>query len=139
MNKQHFNHYSEARSLFTRWPNFTAWEIACHAPSRAPDDRGELLVVPEALDKLQALRTAWAKPLDVKSGYRTPEHNAQVSSTGHDGPHTRGVAFDLKCDGGDIIQLAAMAYLVGFSGFGLAPEKGFLHVDTLNPRCWSYK
>ncbi|MEZ5846480.1 MAG: D-Ala-D-Ala carboxypeptidase family metallohydrolase [Geminicoccaceae bacterium] len=133
-----FKHYSEAAALFARWPNFRPFEIACHAVSTKAGDRGSLLVVPEALDRLQALRTAWGKPLTVVSGYRTPEHNMRVSTTGSDGPHTKGVAFDIRAHSQTIMPLAALAMRIGFTGFGFAPSRGFLHIDTLQPRCWTY-
>jgi hypothetical protein len=58
-----------------RWPNFTPQEFACRGS-------GRLLIVPAYMDKLQRLRTMYGRPLVVTSGYRPPEHNRVVSSTG---------------------------------------------------------
>ncbi len=54
-----------------RWPHFSAREIACRCC-------GEILIWPEALDALEALRRAMAAPLVINSGHRCALHNARV-------------------------------------------------------------
>lgn len=98
-------------------------------------------VDPEALAKLEQLRSALGdKPMVVTSGYRCSVHNSAVSSTGLNGPHTTGTAFDIAVRGYDCVVMAAAAMAVGFTGFGFQQKGGarFLHLDTVGKRCWSY-
>lgn len=87
-------------------------------------------------------------PIPVTSGYRCPEHNQKVSSTGANGPHTTGHAADLGVRGAQALELLTIATACGmFSGIGLN-QKGegrFLHLDDLKnapgqprPHCWTY-
>jgi uncharacterized protein YcbK (DUF882 family) len=83
-------------------------------------------------------------PLEVSSGFRCPEYNAQVSNTGLDGPHTHGLAADIKIRDAKAIKLMLYAYLEGFKGFGVS-QKGisrFIHIDLMPNRAdrqlWSY-
>jgi uncharacterized protein YcbK (DUF882 family) len=100
--------------------------------------------------KLDALREAYGKPLTISSGWRCPEHNAAVSSTGDRGPHTTGRAVDLLVNGGDAYHVLRLAMQLGFTGLGIS-QKGprgsrFLHLDDLDapagfpnrPTVWSY-
>jgi zinc D-Ala-D-Ala carboxypeptidase len=99
------------------------------------------------LEQLDELRHSYGKPLVVTSGYRCPEHNAKVSSTGRTGPHTTGRAADLQVDRANALQLLKLALALGFTGIGVN-QKGsgrFLHVDNLpnapgqpRPTLWSY-
>lgn len=83
-------------------------------------------------------------PITVNSGYRSPEYNNQVSSTGLNGPHTTGKAADYGMSGERLYigVREAMAMKV-FTGIGIA--KNFIHLDTLTeadgfprPRIWVY-
>lgn len=107
-----------------------------------------ILVVPAFLDKLEALRTALGHPLIISSGYRSPEHNVLVSTTGETGPHTTGRAVDIKIYGERAFRMVTMAADLGFTGMGLS-QKGehahrFVHLDDLaapdypRPMIWSY-
>lgn len=94
---------------------------------------------------LDALREKCDFPLVINSGYRSPEYNAKVSSTGLNGPHTTGKAVDVRCFGTNAYILVKNALELGFSGIGVA-QKGaqiarFVHLDTLTtaegfPRPW---
>jgi hypothetical protein len=66
-----YDHWRDVPAAAWRWPNFSPAEIACRGT-------GKLLVNEAALDALQALRTALAKPLIIRSAYRSPEHNRAV-------------------------------------------------------------
>lgn len=120
-------------------PNFSNAELACKC--------GCGLLPPRAfMNKVQALRDAYGKPMHVASAARCPTHNAKVSSTGLDGPHTKG-AIDVEVRGGDALQLVGFALQHGFTGIGVS-QKGasrFIHLDDLpnGPGCprpwiWSY-
>lgn len=97
------------------------------------------------LEKIDKLRGAYRHPLLVTSGYRCPEHNSAVSSTGVDGPHTTGHAADFGVSRGDAFRLLEIAFALGcFTGVGVQ-QKGasrFIHLDDLTtpprPNVWSY-
>lgn len=122
-----------------RWPNFSPEEFRCKGSGRM-----EMNV--DFLDRLQALRTAFGKPMIITSGYRSPEHNKAVSSTGSDGPHTTGRAVDVAVSGADAVKLVGLAIQMGFTGIGVkqkGPHAGrFIHLDDLTagprPGMWSY-
>ena len=121
--------------------NFSREELACkHC--------GRMEIPLPTVERLQALRDKVGHFLRVSSGYRCPEHNNAVSSTGRDGPHTRG-AFDILIYGDDAYHLVQAAMEVGFTGIGVNQtgpiEKRFIHVDALadetglpRPTIWSY-
>lgn len=83
----------------------------------------------------------------VISGYRSPEYNNQVSSTGFTGPHTTGKAADIAVNTSEAFilmeQVIKMPVFTSiFTGIGVG--KGFIHLDTLTPeeaprpRLWGY-
>ena len=105
-----------------RWPSFSPEELACRGT-------GKLLIVPEAMDKLQALRDRLGKPMIINSGYRSPEHNRAVGgATGS--KHMQGIAFDVRMDNHDPDAYIAAALAVGFKGIGTYPKQNFVHVDA---------
>ena len=129
---------------WTRWPNFSEREFACKGS-------GLCKMHPGFMDRLQALRTEFGKALRVTSGYRSPAHNAAVSSTkSASGPHTTGRAVDLAVSHEDAYRLLALALKHGFTGIGIAqkgePKTRFIHLDDLTPAdghtprptIWSY-
>jgi len=97
--------------------------------------------------KLDDLREEVGFPLMVTSGYRCPEHNRKVSSTGERGPHTTGRAADLGVDRGKALKVLEVALKGTFTGIGIQ-QKGagrFIHLDDLlndigqpRPTIWSY-
>lgn len=90
---------------------------------------------------LDSLRTEFGRPIIITSGYRCPEHNQRVSSTGLDGPHTTGKAVDIGVSRGDAYRLLKIAFLMGFNRIGVN-QKGnsrFIHLDMLEGNTiWSY-
>lgn len=121
---------------------FSRSEWACQHCGRCEVDETFVMRIDE-------LRRKYGMPLRITSGYRCPEHNAAVSSTGHDGPHTTGRAVDLAVSRGDAYQVLKIAMAMGgFSGFGFAQRGSgrFLHIDDLRndetvgprPTIWSY-
>lgn len=100
------------------------------------------------MGRLELMRTEAAFPFVVTSGFRCPEYNAKVSSTGLDGPHTTGLAVDLAVRGSHAFLLTKLAIKHGMTGIGVS-QKGdgrFLHFDSiqpgdkkhLRPWIWSY-
>ena len=108
---------------------FTENEFACQCCGVARMDR-------EFLAALDALRAALGAPILITSGYRCPDHNDAVSSTGRAGPHTTGKAADLYVARHRWRDLAELAY-INFNGVGVNVPK-FIHVDSLGRRTWSY-
>jgi uncharacterized protein YcbK (DUF882 family) len=93
--------------------------------------------------ELDALREQCGFPLVVSSGYRCPEHNQAVSTTGPNGPHTTGLAADLAVERGQAYIVLREALKLGFTGIGVNQTGSgrFVHVDILNrkpPTIWSY-
>lgn len=123
------------------YPNFSEDEFRCKCGC------GQADMNPTFLGILQTIRTIVNEPLVVSSGYRCPEHNNRVSSTGRDGPHTTGRAVDLAVSHGLAHKVIAAALATGITGLGVN-QKGrgrFLHLDDLpealgrpRPTVWSY-
>lgn len=120
-----FDHYSQAAKGW-RWSYFKPFELACRSPSTVPNDRGALVADTAFLDRLQALRVAFARPLPVTSAYRTPAHNARIGGS-EKSFHVLGRAVDLAITGGARVELTALARQLGFGGFGW--YQSFIHID----------
>ena len=105
---------------------------------------GKNFIVEDFVDKLNRLGSKILFPVVISSGYRCPEHNQKVSTTGPNGPHTTGRAADLAVRGDQAIYVLSKAFENGeFTGFGIN-QKGngrFIHLDDLKegrPTVWSY-
>ncbi len=129
--------------LWKRWPSFTPGEFRCKGS-------GDLAMNPEFMDRLQAVRFAFNRPMIVTSGFRSPGYNKLVSGTGASGPHTTGRAVDILVMGGDALALIGFALQHGMTGIGVSQKTGspadsrFIHLDDLEgpryprPSLWSY-
>lgn len=121
------------------WEHFTQAEMACR-------HCGEYKVDPDFMNRLEELREAYGLPMIVTSGYRCPDHNAVVSSTGRTGPHCSGRAVDIAVYGERYHRLLHLALDHGFTGIGSHQRgphgKRFLHLDDLgnglHPRPWGW-
>lgn len=134
--------HSGPKEAYWPWNNFSKEEMACKCCGKCDMDH-------EFMDKLQALREEIGVKLKVTSGYRCPEHNKKVSSSGKFGPHTTGKAVDLQVSGLVAFRILFHAPRMGFTGLGLQ-QKGlhnsrFIHLDTLQgsknrprPTVWTY-
>jgi uncharacterized protein YcbK (DUF882 family) len=118
------------------YPDFAETEFKC-------SHCGKVNMQPEFMKKLQMLRTAFAKPMRITSGYRCPEHPVEIKKT-VSGAHTSGCAADVAVQGSDAHELMRLAFHFRFSGIGVQ-QKGsgrFIHLDTLTesprPNAWSY-
>jgi len=82
----------------------------------------------ELVSKLDSIRSTIGQPLQVTSGIRTEEHNAEVG--GVDGSaHTEGYGVDLACRVSQLRFLIIQAALnVGISRIGIA--RTFVHLDA---------
>lgn len=97
------------------------------------------------VELLDLIRSKYGKGLTITSGYRCPAHNAHVSKTGRDGPHTTGKAVDIRAYGSEVLALIEIAKRAGIQGFGLKQHgplaSRYIHVDTIDnatnsPRPW---
>jgi len=93
--------------------------------------------------QLDALRHKCGFPFIITSGYRTPEYNNEISTTGLTGAHTTGKAADIAADSKQSYIIIRNAFEMGcFTGIGVG--RGFVHLDTLKPdefprpRIWQY-
>ena len=123
---------------WSKYPNFSASEFKCKHTGR--NEMNE-----EFMDRLQRLRTAYGKPINITSGYRDPSHPAEVRKpAGSIGAHTTGRAVDIPVRGHEVYALTMLAMEHGFTGIGLKQhgDKRFLHLDDLpsgnptGPRPW---
>lgn len=100
--------------------------------------------------KMDRLRMALGVPIRVTSGFRSPEYNEKISTTGIDGPHTTGRAIDIQLMGDISMNWELLQYARGFGFYGVGfrmhgpHEKRFIHLDDLEaheaprPRIWTY-
>lgn len=126
------------------WKHFDRNEFACRGSNCCG---GQNLIEDSFIDLLDELREACGFALPVNSGYRCSVHNQAVSTTGPNGPHTKGRAADLRVDRKRAHRVLELALPMGFTGIGLN-QKGdarFIHLDDLpdapgQPRSviWSY-
>jgi len=128
---------------FWRWPHVhQTKEWACKGT-------GQIVVDTDFLDHVEKLRLMYDRPLRISSGYRSPSHNAAVSSSGTDGPHTTARAIDVLVYGAHAYDLVALAIALGFQGIGVQQkgphERRYVHLDAVRdspairrPMMWSY-
>lgn len=121
--------------------NFSRDELKCSFS-------GECAIEEDALQKLQALRDEWNKPIKLSSAYRSNSHPRERTKANGPGYHhgvngNGGMAFDCLIAGEDVVPFIALAIKHGFKGIGVN-QKGewnqrFVHIDTRQKyACWSY-
>lgn len=127
-------------TVFTGTKNFTPNEVVCKCGCG-------MLPEQDFMDKVQIVRDIVGFPLPVASGARCPKHNAAVSSTGDNGPHTTGRALDVTARGEQAFRVVYAMLVAGFTGIGVQQkgDKRFIHGDDLpdapgrpRPTIWSY-
>lgn len=99
---------------------------------------GSNLMEKTFLKTLDDLRGRCDFPFIITSGYRCPEYNDAVSSTGRNGPHTTGRAADIKLFGQRAFNVIRHCTLGGWmTGIGVmqhGPHNSrFIHLDDLEP------
>jgi zinc D-Ala-D-Ala carboxypeptidase len=124
---------------WSKYPNFSAAEMRCK-------HTGKVEMHPDFMERLQALREAYGKPMRITSGFRDRTHPAEASKR-TTGAHTTGRAVDIAVQGKDALDLVAFAIDFGFTGIGIKQHGGarFVHLDDLEgnaqqprPTIWSY-
>jgi zinc D-Ala-D-Ala carboxypeptidase len=125
------------------YPYFKAAELACKCdyPNCHRHDMSDHFMF-----DLIAIREKLPFPLLISSGFRCPAHNNDVSTTEASGPHTMGLAVDIRIAGIDARVLVDAAVKHEFWGIGIkqhgARGRRFIHLDMM-PRpggrvIWSY-
>lgn len=119
---------------WSKYPNFTEKEFVCR-------ETGEVNMAPELLDRLQALRTEYGKPIVITSGYRSKNHSVERKKLAP-GYHTKGMAVDIACSAIEAFRIVELAYKHGFRGIGISQRSGlgrFVHLDIREtPIIYSY-
>lgn len=103
--------------------NFQVKEFACK------DGSDPILIAPELVTILQAIRSHFGKPVVINSAYRTPEYNKKVGGAAQS-QHCYGTAADIAISGVSPKDVAAFAenLLSGRGGIGI--YAGFTHIDV---------
>ena len=127
---------SEQSEWKEKWKNFAFEEFKCSCCSKVKMDTAMLDLVQSARDELG--------PLSITSAYRCPSHNASVSKTGENGPHTTGHALDIGVKDSRHRKELIDYFATKVTGLGIA--KSFIHIDNLThehgfsmrPNAWKY-
>ena len=122
-----YDHWSEVPASAWRWPSFTPREIASKGD-------GSLLLVPEAMDRLQSAREIYDQSMLITSAYRDPIHNARVGGAPRS-MHKRGIAFDIALQRRPKQPLIQALEIAGFAGLGVR-YRTFVHADLGRKRSW---
>jgi uncharacterized protein YcbK (DUF882 family) len=127
------------------------WEDGAYAPGALAavnhvlrDFRtGETHVIePRLLDLLTILRASLGSsaPLEVISGYRSPQTNAMLhefsSQVASGSLHMQGQAIDIRIAGLDTTRIRDAALALAIGGVGYYPTSDFVHVDIGRFRRW---
>ena len=107
-------------------PNFRKAEFACKC------SRCSMVTVDmELVDILQRIRDHFGEAVNINSGYRCEEHNAEVggASGSH---HTKGMAADIRVVGIAPREVAKYAESIGVKRIGLyeGDEGEFVHIGS---------
>ena len=126
----------EQSEWMEKWKNFALDEFKCSCCSKVKIDAAMIDLVQSARNELG--------PLSITSAYRCPSHNASVSSTGENGPHTTGHALDIGVKDSRHRKQLIDYFATKVTGLGVA--KSFIHIDQLTyehgfemrPNAWKY-
>lgn len=116
-----------------RWPNFTPSEVLSPDGKKLLFTKGDLVIQPRLLDKLQVLRAHVDKPILVNHGslkfrgYRSPAENQTIGGASQS-YHTQGLAVDVTIEGMHPRDVAQVARMIGFTGIGI--YETFTHLDV---------
>ncbi len=121
---------------WSKYPNFTEAEFACRCGCGAAD------MDPDFMDRLQAIRTAFGKPMVISSGFRCEEYNSRIGSKYPE--HVMGMAADIPCVNPEAAELDELRVFHGMPRFGISQRKGrprFVHIGgslDLPKAIWGY-
>ena len=104
-----------------------------------PEPQVNMAVDSNTFNKAVKLAKALGRPIQINSGYRTPEYNKKIGGA-KKSQHVAKKALDIRWPDGDFrsrIAFIQLAVDVGFTGIGC--YNSFMHVDTGPKRCWGPK
>ncbi len=112
------------------------WILRCHHTNEQyPIDIRTL----EYLDLVNT-RLGGENEIHVISGYRSPEYNNYLLSTGHrvgrQSLHLEGRAIDIRIPGIDLSDVHGTALSLQMGGVGYYPRANFVHIDSGAFRTW---
>jgi zinc D-Ala-D-Ala carboxypeptidase len=144
MRTLHYPHWKDAVPDW-RWANFSPYEMRCRCEDSAFEAHcqcaGSLVIAPQFLDRLQALRDRLGFPMVVTSGYRSAEYDQAIGGAG---VHPEGCAVDVAINGEQAYKMLVAASKMEFWGIGLNQrgKSRFIHLDNSDeksrPRVWTY-
>lgn len=123
------------------------WGLYFQPAEFACKHSGKILIAPEFMNRLLALRLKAGTPFRIASGYRDPSHPVERAKGGRSGAHTTGRAADIALTGIDALVLVEQARAFGFTGIGVQQagdrDGRFIHLDDVasglpRPAFWSY-
>ena len=120
---------------WSKYPNFSEAELACKHTGRTG-------MRAETMQRLQAVRQAYKKPMKITSGFRHATHPIEARKA-TPGAHASGQAVDIAVGPGeDVYALVTVAIYHGFTGIGISQRAGiprFVHLDDLPRKAiWCY-
>ena len=110
---------------------FKPQELECHCGCHSQG------VTPEALLRLNALRSLVGMPFILTSAYRCSKHPVEAKKA-KAGYHNKGIAFDIAITSGKLrARILKYAGILGFTAYGLSDE--FIHLDLRGEYAsWTY-
>ena len=113
--------------------HFTEWEMRCRC---FYDHCGALPMNPDFMERLEALRAEWGKPISPTSARRCRAWNDVVGGAPLS-MHLEGKAADFIFEESEAKKFAELAEKYGFGGIGLG--KNLVHIDSREEKArWSY-
>lgn len=109
-------------------PHFTLGEM------QSKDGADHVLVHPQIIAALEAIRLYFNKPVVVNSGYRTPQHNRNIGGVSNS-LHVSGMAADIVIPGISNREVQEYAKKIKVGGLGI--YNTFTHIDVYGDhRTW---
>jgi uncharacterized protein YcbK (DUF882 family) len=89
----------------------------------------KVIVDSELINILEDIRAHFNKPVNITSGYRTPEYNAKIGGV-KNSQHTKGTAADIKVKGVPARKVQEYLKHKYWDRYGIGSYLTFTHIDT---------
>lgn len=89
----------------------------------------KVIVNTELIDVLEDIRAHFNKPVNVTSGYRTPEYNTKIGGV-KNSQHTKGTAADIKVSGIPAKEVQKYLKHKYQNKYGIGSYSTFTHIDV---------
>lgn len=86
---------------WSKYPNFSEKEFRCKYT-------GECNMNPMLMELLQSIRTEYARPMFISSGFRSVKHPVEQEKD-KPGEHAYGMAVDILCHGDNALKILKLA------------------------------